>query len=107
MSLVNLAASFELKAQELGDAPIQTAVVGPHDDSRWDEAKPSEPLVWEQARKLLDYSYDSGFGGADCHAVVAWSQHYVYYVHEYDGATRIAAMPRNPMKCLPTYEGTT
>ncbi len=54
-------------------------------------------LAWEVARPLLDYEYDGGFGGSDCHAIYAWTATHVLSVHEYDGSTRVIAVPRNPV----------
>lgn len=102
---VNLKGMFEEVAKERGDT-LQSAVVGWHDD---DEKKyddygrkfPVEP--WAEASKKLDYQYNNGFGGADCHAVIAWGERYVYFVHEYDGATGINCVPRNPEECAPSW----
>ena len=54
------------------------------------------PLTWDVARPLLDYPYDPGFGGADCHAIWAWTPRWVLFVAEYDGSTRVVRVPRNP-----------
>jgi hypothetical protein len=54
------------------------------------------PLDWNHARPYLDYSYDAGFGGMDCHDVTAWTASWVLYVHEYDGSTSVERIPRNP-----------
>lgn len=51
---------------------------------------------WEEAQPLLDYEYDAGYGGADCHFVNIWTPTRVIYIHEYDGATWPEAVPRNP-----------
>lgn len=46
--------------------------------------------------EILDQSFDSGYGAQGVPSFVAWSDDYVYYVHEYDGATSLARVPRNP-----------
>lgn len=57
---------------------------------------PTGVLTWEEARPILDYEYDSGFGAQDCHSLYIWTPTRVIYVHEYDGATWPEAIPRNP-----------
>lgn len=54
------------------------------------------PLSWEVARPLLDYPYDTGFGGSDCHAIWAYTPTWVLFVSVYDGATDVERVPRNP-----------
>ena len=54
------------------------------------------PLSWETAAPLLDYTYDSGFGSQDCHSLYIYTPNNVYYIHEYDGATSVESIPRNP-----------
>lgn len=103
--MTNLKKSFEDAAAASGDK-LLVAVVGWHDDAdeRWGNYTKQFPVEpWADASKKIDYEYDSGFGGADCHAVVAWGERYVYYVHEYDGATGIQKMPRNPEPCAPGW----
>lgn len=103
--MVNLKKTFEEAAAKMGDR-LLSAVVGFDDrDRKWDgsESEPREPEQWADAAKKIDYEYYNGFGGADCHAVIAWGEKYVYFVHEYDGATGINCVPRNPMACAPTW----
>lgn len=59
-------------------------------------------LPWDEAKKLLDYDFDSGFGSAECHAIYAWSASLVMWIHEYDGSTHLMTAPRNPIACKPT-----
>ena len=53
-------------------------------------------LPWEQARPLLDYSYSTGFGAPQCHAVTAWTATKAIFVGTYDGSTYVASVPRHP-----------
>lgn len=53
-------------------------------------------LPWEQARPLLDYGYDSGYGAPGCHKVTAWTATQVIFVGTYDGATWVTSVPRHP-----------
>lgn len=56
----------------------------------------SNPVTWEQARPVLSYDYDSGYGGQDCHNFWAWTKTKVLSIHEYDGSTQVISVPRNP-----------
>lgn len=107
--MTNLKKSFEEEAMARGDT-LRQVVVGQddRDDSpaRWE--RPTEDYKvqsWEDGSKELDYEYDSGYGGADCHAVIAWGDRFVYCVHEYDGATGIVCLPRNAEPCRPFWGG--
>lgn len=42
------------------------------------------------------WAFDGGFGGAECHAVTIWTDKRVIFVVTYDGATRLASVPRDP-----------
>ena len=108
--VANLKVSFEAAAAERQDV-LQTAVIGWHDNDkdRWvanayKKVWPIEP--WDTAASKLDLDYNAGFGGADCHAAVVWGKKFVYFVHEYDGATKVYAVPRNPIPCIPYWSNT-
>jgi hypothetical protein len=102
----NIAKWFEKMA---GNEPILCAVLGRHDNPRWgDECTPhavGKVLPWAEARALLDYEYDSGFGSANCHPVFAWTETKLLTITEYDGATGPAWFPRNPMDVTPGFDG--
>jgi len=87
---------------------VEGIVVGRHGDV-WsmEESRPeSYPLQsWQEARVHLDYEYDEGFGGADCHAIYLWTSTRVLFVAEYDGATSIASIPRHPQQAYPRMSG--
>ena len=53
------------------------------------------PLSWGEARPLLNYTYDSGFGSQDCHQIFMWTLTRVFYIHVYDGSTSIKSAPRS------------
>ena len=55
-----------------------------------------KPLTLEEATPLLDYKYDAGYGGKDCHYVNVWTATRVFYIEEYDGSTVVTWQPRNP-----------
>lgn len=84
--------------------PIETVVIG---DMGWGDygvderhgpglARKGQILSWDEARPLLDYSYDTGYGAPDCHAIYAWTQSLVLWVTQYDGSTEINSAPRHP-----------
>ena len=87
---------------------IEAAVVGVHDKMSWD-AVPDHPvgrvMTWADARIILDYEYDSGYGSADCHPVFAWTATKVITVTEYDGATGPTWFPRHPVDITPGFDG--
>lgn len=102
--MANLAKDFE----EAAGAPIISAVLSAPYDQRWGSDKPDYVgmvLSWAQARAILDYDYDNGHGGADCHAVYAWTDTRVLFVAEYDGATGVNWIPRNPEPGEPNFDG--
>jgi len=89
-----------------------TLVDNVRDENYYDGIDPGDPrsvpedatnrvLSAAHAETLLNYAYDSGFGGADCHAVYAWTPDQVLFVGEYDGSTHIAAVPRHATDCKP------
>jgi hypothetical protein len=82
------------------DEPIEAIIIGPKGiyykntpDLNEIEGK---LLTFEEAKPFLDYEYDDGLGCADCHAIYAWTPSRVLFIHEYDGATSVASVPRNP-----------
>ncbi len=87
---------------------IEAIVVGVH-ASRLATAAP-EPdenvvLTREQGLAKLDADFASGHGVLDCFPVYAWTKSWVFFVHEYDGATKLAWVPRNPVACTPKFSG--
>jgi len=52
---------------------------------------------WSYVRDAFDYTYDKGYGSRDCHDILVYTTYTIYYIHEYDGATSIRWMPRNPI----------
>jgi hypothetical protein len=101
----NLAKAFEETAN---GKPILGAVLGQHYSDRYDEPKPAwvgKLISWEKAKKILNYDYDNGYGGADCHPAYVWTEDKVMFVSEYDGATAVSFVPRNPIEFEPTFSG--
>ena len=63
------------------------------------------PVKWEEVREFLDYEYNNGYGGADCHRVYVWTNSSIIVVSEYDGATGLQSFPRNPTAGEPSFAG--
>ena len=47
-------------------------------------------------KRRLDVRFDNGFGAPMGRPFVAYSDSYVYFVTEYDGAEVVEYLPRNP-----------
>ena len=62
-------------------------------------------LSWDEAKLWLDYDFNSGFGAPDCNAIFAWTPSRVMAISQYDGATGIFSIPRNPVPCKPFMPG--
>lgn len=100
MTSKTYAAEIEAAA---GDEPIIALAIGKYqgygEDARA-RALPDDvldrPLGWPEARPFLDYTYHHGFGTADCHPVIAWTETRIIFTREYDGSTSIEHMPRHP-----------
>jgi hypothetical protein len=101
-AMANLAKDLETATAALGET-IESCVLGTHYNLMCqkgdgaDKAPRKQILTWEAARPWLDEEYSNGFGGADCRPFFAYTQKWVWFVHEYDGATGICRVPRNPM----------
>ncbi len=87
-----------------GDEPIEAIVIG---RLRWQDGKefPEQYTVmqWEDAASILDYDFDDGYGGAECHPITAWTATRVIFVREYDGSTSTDSIPRHPIDHQPDY----
>lgn len=102
MSNVNLMASLE----EMAEESIRWAVIGrPGEGSPPDPVPSGELLPWAEAGPYLDYDYDAGYGMIGCHAVWAWTEHWVVAINCYDGATEPYRIPRNPTAIMPEIVG--
>ena len=62
-----------------------------------------KPVCFGDVREYFDYEYDDGFGGAECHAIYLYTRNFIVFVSEYDGATSVDCIPRNPIECTPNY----
>lgn len=102
----NIRKWLEAEVEKHGE-PIESVVVGEHDSRRWSDALVGENVVLptDAALAKLDLDFDDGFGAADCFPVYAWTKSRVYFIKEYDGATGLAWVPRNPVDISPSFSG--
>lgn len=89
---------------EAGKEPILGAVLSAsrRDKSIFHKTPLPKILEWSEAKPILSYSYDDGYGGQDCHSIYAWTKSKGVFVHEYDGSTCVVSVPRNPTRVRPT-----
>ena len=63
-------------------------------------------LTLKKAKPLMQsWEFGGGFGAPDCYATYIWTNKRVGYVVQYDGATALHWMPRNPVDCAPEMPG--
>jgi len=68
--------------------------------------KRNKILTLEQAKPYMKgWSFNGGYGAPECYAVYIWTNQRVLWVTQYDGATRLYSMPRNPIACNPGMPG--
>jgi|GEM_PF-2945500 len=118
--------TFAQEIEELAEkngGNIEAIVVGPFGRSYlweevWEDVDPdfetearlpkglcNTPLDWLIARPFLDYVADHGYGAPGCHPIYAWTKTHVIFVSQYDGATGLEAIPRNPTPGRPVMPG--
>ena len=99
--MANLAKNLEAAVAAVNET-ITHCVLGEHYNFRFgdgdnaDKAPINVILSWADARPWLDEEYDNGYGDTDCRPFYAYSETLVWLVREYDGATSIDSVPRNP-----------
>jgi hypothetical protein len=63
-------------------------------------------LTIDDARPMMwGWSFYGGFGSPTCYAVHVWTDRRVIWVNDYDGATRLVSVPRNPTDREPEMSG--
>jgi len=105
--MANIKDWLEAAEKQFGEQ-IEAMVVGRHYDRDYEDAKlPDENVLLSREDGLakVDQEYDNGFGGADCFPLYAWSASRIFFIHEYDGATGPAWVPRYPMAIAPEFGG--
>lgn len=71
----------------------------------YSEQPRGKTIPWSEAQKFLKYDFDSGYGAPGCNAVYVWTSTKILFVWQYDGATSMCAIPRNPVDCMPEMPG--
>lgn len=94
--------------QVAGNEPILAIAVSAYRSYYYEKSGTSSdhtlgslPVPWSVAAPVLDYEYDDGYGGQDCHDIWAWTATRVLSIHEYDGSTCVIAVARNPENFAP------
>jgi hypothetical protein len=85
---------------EMGGGHYGSEVVSGHQ-----EPPIGRVMSFDKAAPFLSYEFYDGFGSVGCHAIYAWTRTKVIFVSQYDGATTIQSVPRNPKDCLPEMAG--
>jgi len=96
------------KAEKFYGEQILAIVVGPHyNRSTNDKPQEDENIVLSREDGLhkLDQNFYSGYGGADCFPMFAWTKSRVFFIHEYDGSTGLSYVPRDPIPIEPQFTG--
>ncbi|RLG52824.1 MAG: hypothetical protein DRO00_05035 [Thermoproteota archaeon] len=96
---------------KLTDSEIIEAVVIGHnywleeyeDKIPWE--KKGVILSWEEAKKLLDFEYESDYGKPEGYPVFVWTKTKLIITVIYDGKIWLEALPRNPVPCKPHFVG--
>lgn len=107
MSEANIRKWLEEVETKYGE-PVEAIIVGQHDRQRHREEHEADEniiLTREAGLAKLDQDYDNGYGGADCYPMYAWTKSRVFFIAEYDGATGLAHVPRNPIEGEPDFSG--
>lgn len=71
----------------------------------YDEQPKNKVLSWQEAIKWIDYEFYSGHGSPRCNAITAWTKNWVFFIVQYDGATSLCSVPRNPIDHVPDMPG--
>ena len=111
MSEKTLAEEIEEKA---GGEEILGAVIGEmgwgedynsEDVPKYKEQPKNKLIPWNKARPLLNYEWYQSYGAPTCNAIYVWTESWVILVDQYDGATSVIRIPRNPIDCEPIMPG--
>lgn len=103
---------FDECIEEKAEKPIIGCVIGPWGWDGYGDDKPrispdkySKLMDWKEAKPLLHYDWNNGYGAPACHAIAVWTDTDVIFVSQYDGSTSLEKVPRNPTNHKPTMPG--
>ncbi len=96
--------------EELAEEPVEAVTIGGAgwgSDYGLESFEPLYPdretaplLAWAEARPWLDHAYDHGYGAPNLYQFCAWTEHWVVFPSQYDGAT--ATCPGTPRPASPS-----
>lgn len=101
----NFAADIERVAK---GEPIEAVIIGDigwRDENNVPQELLGKVLSWDAAKLYLDYEFNAGYGGVECHAVYVYTKTRVIAVSQYDGSTGLFSIPRDPMPGMPDMPG--
>lgn len=86
---------------------IEAVVIGEMgwENSQYSSQKRGVVLTWEEARPMLDYEFDSGYGAPECNAITVYTKSRILFISQYDGSTQLNSLPRNPEAHMPYMPG--
>lgn len=74
--------------------------------SRWGDISQGVALPFDEVpAATLDAKFDDGFGGNESPNLCAWSENWVLFSDDYDGAESIRWVPRSPRDHEPVRPG--
>lgn len=102
--ILEVAEGEKIEAVIIGETWDGTPINGVSD---WREVS-GKLLLWDEAIKYLNYSYDDGaiYTSMDkCQPIIAWTSNKVLFVVFHETSVEIISLPRNPVACIPTMIG--
>lgn len=90
---------------------VEAIVFGPwsgynHDDKFIPKEKQGVILTLTEAIPFMNnWNFIQDYGSPNVHTVWIWTNLRTIWVHEYDGSSCLASMPRNPIKDIPEASG--
>jgi hypothetical protein len=97
------ASGEEIEAVVIGEMGWED--YGAEDVPNYEKQPKGKVIDWEEAKKWIDYEFDSGYGAPGCNAIYVWTTNKVMCIVQYDGSTRIHSIPRNPTDVMPDMPG--
>jgi len=99
---------FDHFTEATGEVPqhIVFGFVWDDDADRWPAIVVDEVLAFADVpAKALDARFDDSYGGTEAPNFAAWSENFVLFCDQYDGAESICWVPRHPMAHTPLRPG--
>ena len=102
----------ELMEELEGGEIVDGIVFGNYGNSGYGEPEPNpvpeelkgKLLKPEEAKPYMDgWSFYSDVGAVECYATYIWTNKRVMWITQYDGATNLDSMPRNPCDIISAY----